>query len=347
MKRTQTKLLKFIGIALTIILIVGTVAISLFGPKLPSNTDEIISTVLASELPELIHGNAGFVNSGDTNIWYETIPPASAPKGTILLFMGISNDAFGWPPSFLTLLTEAGYTVIRYDYRGTGLSDWDNNWQEKPYSLKDLANDAAAILDKENIDQAHLVGVSMGGMVAQEFAIHHPDRTLTLNLLMSSGNIVDETLPSINQEITFDLILAGLKYGILPTERNNVKLHVASRIILQGEAEYAIDVQETAEQVLYNLRNRNGYNLQASQQHQTAVFQSGSRYESLKTLDLPTLIIHGINDPFIPLAHSEKLATTIPNATTLWVENMGHDIPPSLFDAITAALVQNFERNPG
>lgn len=347
MKRLLTRIFKFTGIVLILIMVVMISIIALSGPKLPSDAGDVIASVRQSELPELLQGQTGHVHSGETRIWYESIPPTAPSKGTILLFMGISNDALGWPPSFLTSLVNSGYQVIRYDYRGTGLSDWDNDFEQNPYSLADLALDAVAILDKENIDQAHIVGISMGGMVAQEFAIRHPHRTLTLNLMMSSGNIMDEELPSIAQDITLALIIASGKYGIFPTESNTIKLHIASRMILRGDADYSIDVQETAQQVLYNLRNRNGYNSQASQQHQGAVFRSGSRYEALKTLELPTLIIHGINDPFIPIEHSEKLATTIPNSRTRWFENMGHDLPPDLFDSLTRELILNFERNPG
>lgn len=346
MKRL-TRIFKFGGIALIIVMILAGTALFLSGPKLPDDADETIDSVLRSELPEILQGRTGYVQSGKTNIWYESISPANPAKGTVLLFMGISNDALGWPQSFLTLLTDAGYQVIRFDYRGTGLSDWENDWDQNPYSLADLALDAVAILDREQIDQAHIVGISMGGMIAQEFAINHPDRVLTLTLMMSSGNIVDEELPQISQKVTVALVLAALKYGIFPTERNSIKLHVAARMILRGDADYDIDVRETAQQVLYNLRNRNGYNSEASQQHQEAVFRSGSRYDELRRLEIPTLVIHGLNDPFIPIEHSQKLADTIPDARTKWFENMGHDIPPVLFDSLTRELMGNFERNPG
>ena len=321
--------------------------ISLSGPELPADIDHTIDVLLESELPELIQGNTGYVQSGETSIWYESITPTDSPKGTVLLFMGISNDALGWPQSFIESLVNAGYQVIRYDYRGTGMSDWIDDWAENPYSLEDLAADAAVILDYLGIEQAHLIGVSMGGMVAQEFAINNPQRVLTLNLMMSSGNIVDEEIPPISSDTTFDLIKIALKYGIFPTERNMIKLHVASRIILRGDADYAIDVREVGEGVLYNLRERRGYNPDASQQHQEAVFRSGSRYDELAKIDIPTLVIHGVNDPFIPIEHSEKLAAVIPDARSKWFENMGHDVPSELIDSLITELISNFERNPG
>ena len=327
------------------ILLVAGVILSFSGPQLPDDTDSIINAVMQSELPELLQGETGYVHSGETKIWYESIPPTGPSEGTILLFMGISNDALGWPQNFISSLVDAGYQVIRYDYRGTGLSDWVDDWQQKPYALADLANDAVIILEKEGIEQAHIVGISMGGMVAQEFAINHPHRILTLTLMMSSGDIVDMNLPQISQKVIFDLITVGVKYGIVPTERNTIKLHVAARIILMGDADYDVDVKGIAQQVLYNLRNRNGYNPEASQQHQEAVFRSESRYLKLRKIEVPSLVIHGLNDPFIPIEHGKKLAATIPNSRTLWFENMGHDIPPELTDTIIRELILNFEKN--
>ena len=329
--------------AVFIVALLGAIVLSFLGPTLPADTDAAIDAVMETPLPELLKGDTNFVNTGDTNIWYEAIQPTNASQGTVLLFMGISNDALGWPQTFIAPLVDAGYKVIRFDYRGTGLSDWDKNWKDNPYSLADLANDAAVILDNEGVEQAHIVGISMGGMVAQEFAINHPDKLSTLTLMMSSGNIVDPSLPSISQSVTVELITAAVKYGVLPTERNTVKLHTAARVILRGDAEYDIDVTEIAQQVLYNLRHRNGYNSQASQQHQEAVFRSGSRFSKLRNLDVPSLIIHGINDPFIPIEHSKKLAAAIPNSKTEWYDNMGHDIPPTLIETITSALILNFE----
>jgi pimeloyl-ACP methyl ester carboxylesterase len=339
------KTLIIVGMVFVAILAIATAAIYFSGPQLPTDIDETIDDVLQSDLPEFLKGNTGYIYPKNTTVWYESIGQNSSTKGAILLFMGIANDAFGWPHRFIDLLVDSGYQVIRYDYRGTGMSDWMPDWEQFPYSLADLASDAKLILDKMNIEKVHLVGVSMGGMVAQEFAIHFPKRTLTLTSLMSSGNIVDEDIKGISLKTTFDLIRIGLKYGIFSTERNTIKLHVAARIVLRGDADYDIDVQGTAEQVLYNLRKRNGYNPHVSGQHEEAVRRSGSRYEQLKKLAIPSLIVHGLNDPFVPIDHSKKLASVLPNAKTKWFENMGHDIPPNLYDPLINELIQNFERN--
>ncbi|MDW7776816.1 MAG: alpha/beta hydrolase [Methanosarcinales archaeon] len=121
--------------------------------------------------------------------------PKDSKKGTILLFMGMGSDALMWPQSFVDQLVDSGYQVIRYDYRGTGQSDWVEDWQQNPYSLVDLAKDAQIILDTLNVSKVHLVGLSVGGMVAQEFALENPDKTQTLTIIMSSGDIFDKELP--------------------------------------------------------------------------------------------------------------------------------------------------------
>ena len=339
-------ILKITGIVFIAGVFITGALIYFSGPKLTDDIDKMIDEIIKSDLPELLKGKTGYVQSGDTKIWFESIGQSGMDKGTILLFMGISNDALGWPQGFIDSLVDSGYQVIRFDYRGTGMSDWVEDWRKNPYSLSDLASDAVAILDTLGIKHAHLVGISLGGMVAQEFAINHPERTLTLTSIMSSGNIVDKDLPRISRQTTFNLIKIGLKYSIFPTERKTIKLHVAARIILRGNAIYDIDIKGTAEQVLYNLRKRNGYNPEASQQHHEAVYRSGSRYVRLKELRIPTLIIHGLNDSFIPIEHSKKLASIIPNSRTKWFENMGHDLPPALFSSLIKELITNFESNP-
>ena len=335
-----------VGVLLVAVLVIVTAAIYLSGPKLPEGTEATIDSVLHSELPEFLKGETGYVYPENTSVWFESIGGNRPSKGAVMLFMGIANDAFGWPQGFIDLLVESGYQVIRYDYRGTGMSDWMPDWEKSPYSLKDLASDAKLILDKLNIDKVHLVGVSMGGMVAQEFAIHFPERTLTLANIMSSGDILDDRIKAISTRITFDLIRIGLKYGIFPTERNVIKMHIAARLILRGKADYRIDTKRIAEQVLYNLRKRNGYNPRVSRQHEEAVRRSGSRYEKLKSLKIPSLVIHGRDDPFVPIEHSLKLASVLSNVRTKWFANMGHDIPPGMYSPLVAELIKNYERNP-
>ena len=341
MKKLLIKLLKIFGITLLILLTGFIILIFFTGPKLPDNTDTIIDNVINSKLPEFVKGKSGYVISDNYKIWYESITPKDTTNGAILLFMGMASDALGWPQTFIDKLVNSGYQVIRYDYRGTGLSDWIEDWQQNPYSLADLAKDAKTILDTLKISKAHLIGLSLGGMVAQEFAFENADRTLTLTSIMSSGNIVDKELPKISKSIVFDFTKIAIKYGIFQSEKNTIKLIVSAKVILRGDAQYDIDVKGTAEQVLYNLKKRKGYNPNVSSQHDEAAKLSGSRYDKLKDLKIPVLIIHGINDPLVSIEHSKKLASVIPNSKTKWFNNMGHFLPLNLIDPIIQEIISN------
>lgn len=339
------KTIKIAAIALIIILGASISYIYFSGPKLPPETDKIIQNVIDKPLPEFISGQTGYATNGDIKIWYESLEPKDSARGSVLLIMGISNDALAWPPKFISSLLDKGYRVIRYDHRGCGLSDWLEDWSKKePYNLSDMSNDGLAVLDALSIDEAHFIGVSMGGMIAQQTAIEHPSRVKTLTSVMSSGYIMDPELPELNMNIVKDFVLLFLKYGLFSSEKNAIKLQLASRIILMGDSAYQINTKEISELVLYNLRRRNGFNMRVSEQHNKAVYISGSRYDGLKNLKMPTLIIHGTSDPFVPFEHGEKCAALITHAETLWVEGMGHDIPNIFNHVIINEIIDLFKQ---
>lgn len=340
------KIVKIISVVILVLLGGISTYLYLSGPTLPEETDEIIESVLNNELPEIVNGKTGWATSDGLKIWFESISPKGESKGAILLIMGISNDALGWPQKFIQAFVDSGYQVIRYDHRGTGMSDWVENWDSNnPYSLADMADDGIAVLNSLGIKEANIIGISMGGMIAQSLAINHPDRVGSLTSMMSSGYIEDPVLPKISSSIAWELIKVGLKYGIIGGEKNMIKLHLSSRIILMGDAAYELNIKEISEQVLYNIRKRKGYNSTVSTQHQSAVKLSGSRYEKIKILGKPTLIIHGKSDPFIPIEHGKKCASIIPNADSLWLTAMGHDIPEVLIDTISKKIITNIKQN--
>jgi pimeloyl-ACP methyl ester carboxylesterase len=331
---------------LVVALLVGAaIYVSTWGPTLPPETDETIRRVLQAELPDVIQGQTGYAKSGEVEIWYESIEPKGTPKGTVLLIMGIGNDALAWPGYFIQPIVDAGYRVVRHDHRGTGLSDWIEDWDPAhPYTLDDMARDGIAVLDGLGVGKAHVVGISLGGMIAQQIAISYPDRVVSLTSIMSSGYTQDPELPGLSIEIATEFAKLGIKYGLLGSEKSTIKMFVASQQLLMGDPPYALDVQTISEQVLYNLRVRRGYNPQASQQHTAATLASGSRYEDLARLEVPALIIHGKSDPMIPIAHGEKCAQSIPGAQTLWVEGLGHDMPRIFVDTILNEMFEHFVR---
>lgn len=339
---------KFLTVMLSVLFpLLGIILIYLYwrsGPKLPPETDAIIDEVMNHELPELITGETGFALSDGLNIWYERITPEGTAKGTVLLLMSNGGDALFWPPKFMQAFLTAGYEVIRYDHRGTGMSDWVDNWDRKnPYTIADMAGDATAVLDKLQVQQAHLVGMSLGGMVAQEVAINYLDKVETLTLIMTTGYMGDPELPGMSSRYLVESTLKGLpllKYRLMGGERNLIKEHIAKYISFLGYE--GLDIKETAEMVLYSLRKRRGVNLKGVFQHLTAVTISGSRYEKLRHVNIPTLVIHGTEDPIIPVAHGKKLVEVMPHASGIWVEGLGHGfpLPQALTDDILAHLAR-------
>lgn len=330
----------------TLLIFLAGVSIYIFagGPKLPPETDAIIDDVLNSELPEVVVGETGFASSAGLNIWYESISPQGLPRGTVLLLMGSGGDALIWPPGFVRAFVDAGYQVVRYDQRGTGASDWVEDWdRQNPYSVADMAGDVVAVLDALGIERAHLVGLSMGGMIAQEVAIGYPDRVASLTLMMTSGYVGDPDLP---QGPTTRYLLSSLvkgvpllKYRLIGGEKNLVKERIAKQVSMIGYE--GLDIRETAEVVLYDLRNRRGINTRGAFQHMTAVAVSGSRYEGLRRIDVPTLVIHGTTDQFIPVEHGRKLVEIIPEAKGLWLEGVGHVFPVPDMDALLENILSH------
>jgi pimeloyl-ACP methyl ester carboxylesterase len=336
-------------IGIPLLLIAGLIAIIfLAGPKLPPETDAIIDDVLRGELPELITGRTGYAQSDGRDIWYESIPPSGPARGTVLLLMGMGGDGFLWPPAFLRVFVDAGYRTMRYDHRGTGMSDWFKDWdRHHPYALRDMAGDAVAVLDALGIDSAHLVGLSMGGMIAQEIAIHYPQRVASLTLMMTTGHAGDPDLPGPSSRFFINYVVVGLpllKYRLMGGEKNLIKERVAKTVAALGAE--GVDVREMAELVLYDLRHRRGINGRAILQHWMAINLSGSRYEGLKDVDAPTLVIHGTTDQLLPVEHGRKLATTIPNARGMWLQDVGHVFPPPRPAAVFGAILTHLATAP-
>jgi pimeloyl-ACP methyl ester carboxylesterase len=311
------------------------------GPQLPAETDTIINDVLNSELPEIIVGQTAFASSDGLNIWFESISPAGSPEGTVLLITGMGADALSWPPKFVRAFADAGYQLIRYDHRGTGMSDWVEDWDRKhPYSVADMAADALSVLDALHLPEAHLVGLSLGGMIAQEVAINHPDRVTSLTLMMTSGYIGDPDLPGLTSRYFLESAIKGIplfKYRIMGGERNLIKERVAKQIV--GLGYDGLDIKEIAQVVLYDLRNRRGIHLRGALQHQAAVTVSGSRYEGLRLLNVPALVVHGTADQLIPVEHGKRLVDLIPGAKGLWLEGVGHVLPVPNMDSLIRNII--------
>jgi len=302
------------------------------GPKLPKEIDRIVDEVLSEELPQLITGKTGYVKSDGIQIWYESQMPQSRgfqgnPKGVVLLVMGQGVSAVGGSSELYETLLKAGYQVIRTDHRGLGMSDWLPNWNKKnAYNLSDMAADNIAVLNALGVQKTHLFGISMGGVISQTIAINHPERVNSLISMMSSADAYDPDLPPPPAYITRDMIKLFIRFGLISSEENTMKLMVGICDLLKGEGDNEIDIKQISQSTLYEFRHRNGINHKASEQHGVAVEKTGPLYHGLSTLTIPALIIHGEEDPLLDIAHAKKYAALIPGAKTLWVEGMGHEI---------------------
>ena len=327
-----------------LIIFISIIAFILYsGPRLEDETLRIIDETLNEELPELIKGKTGFVLSNHVKIWYELISPTTPAKGVICLLMSNAADALMWPPSFINRFTSAGFEVLRFDYRGTGQSDWMVNWsKENAYSLYDMATDVKSVIDILDISRVHLFGFSLGGMIAQEVAINYPDRVSSLTLLMTTGDATDSTMNVFSMRHLISSLIRSIpimRYRIIGGERNLIIERILKMKLVLGNNSF--DVKETAQQVLYDLRKRRGINIKAVFQHIRAVAISGSRYDKLKGINIPTLIIHGTNDEIIPLEHGKKLVELIPNAKFIWLDGVGHVFPIPNMDAIITNVIEN------
>ncbi|ATB40120.1 hypothetical protein CYFUS_005568 [Cystobacter fuscus] len=286
------------------------------------------------------------VKSNGIELWTESFGEPGSPP--ILLVMGASAQGILWPEEFIEQLVAGGRYVIRYDHRDTGQSTCFD-FQKNPYTLEDLARDALGVLDAYGIAAAHLVGASLGGMICQLVSIRHPERVLSLTVMMSTP-----LRPGVVE--TFHQAFQGkTPEGALPPPASRaieVQLAAASNpprnreeiIDLQVKMARAMaasappfDEQEcrrTVERMFDRARNP-----VASMNHGFVPSPTQEQAEALKHLRVPTLVIHGTDDPMFPAAHGVAVAERIHGAKLLMLEGMGHDLPRPLFGELSRALL--------
>lgn len=265
----------------------------------------------------------------------------------LLLHMGIGQQWVIWPPDFLDALENVGFQVIVYDHRDVGQSSHFDHLGtpkplsvllgaltrrkvEAPYSLWDMADDAAGLLDALGIESAHTLGISMGGMVAQSLAIRHPNRVRSLCSMMS-------TTGSRRYAIGKPSVLRGLLRRV-PEDEDEAIEHVLRIYSSMAGSRYSPDLQITRKR--FELAAQRGYTPQGFLRHLAAILTSGSRRHLLEQLSLPSLVLHGCDDPLIPIAGGRATAQAIPGARYVAIEGMGHDLPHELYDEISAEVAR-------
>ena len=277
--------------------------------------------------------------SNGLELEYDTFGKAEDPP--ILLIMGLGAQMTMWDESFCTQLAGEGFHVIRYDNRDVGLStrtegaDPDvmaamgGDASSATYRVDDMADDGAGLLDALGIPAAHIVGASMGGMIAQAFAIRHPEKTLSLCSIMSTTG--DRTVGQPNPEA-----IGALLAPPATTRDEAIATSLASGRILSP---FHFDEQKTADRA-GKAFDRAFYPKGMARQL-VAITSSPDRTEALGDVTAPTLVIHGAADPLVTVSGGEATAKAVPGADLLILEEMGHDLPEPLVPQIVAAIAAN------
>jgi pimeloyl-ACP methyl ester carboxylesterase len=251
----------------------------------------------------------------------------------VLLVNGLGSQMTRWPEAFCEKLVERGYRAIRYDNRDTGLSSWPT----ESYTLKDMAQDGIAVLDAAGVRQAHVAGVSMGGMIVQRMALDHPGRVLSMTSIMSTTGAADafKSTPE----------AAAVLNTPPPDPKADFEAFVADRMANArtiGSPAYPWTDQENRARVIAEYSR--AFNPPGVARQMAAVRADGDRTAALRGLRLPVVVLHGADDPLLMKVGGEATAAAIPGAELRIIPGMGHDLPPGLYDtfvdAITAAAAR-------
>ena len=272
-------------------------------------------------------------------------------RPAVLLIMGLGMQLIAWPPALVQALLDAGYRVIRFDNRDAGLSQkfealgkpkmlWTGlkyrlGWRIKPpYSLHDMAADALGVLDALQVDKAHVVGVSMGGMIAQRLALLAPARVLSLSSIMSSSGA--RGLPEASPQVTRVLLSRPAGKGLDAAIDHSVRVFKTI-----GSPGFPMQGDELRDMVAAAAR-RSFYPVGILRQ-MVAVVADGSRADALAGVTAPTLVLHGKADPLVPFACGEDTARRIPGARLVGIDGMGHDLPPGVVDRLLTSLIPHLD----
>jgi pimeloyl-ACP methyl ester carboxylesterase len=264
--------------------------------------------------------------------------------------MGIGAQMILWPEGFCDMLAARGFRVLRFDNRDVGLSSRLDHLGvpgmgatlaralfglsvSAPYSLEEMAEDVVGLLDVTGIDRAHVVGASMGGMIAQTMAITHPHRMRSLVSVMSTtgkpGVLISEPRA-----------LRALFGGVPRTREEAIERHMALFRVVRS-TRYDFDERATAERA--GLCWDRGLNPRGFLRHLGAIGATGDRTARLRFVRVPSLVLHGTVDPLIRPVGGELTADAIPGAKLRWIEGMGHDLPEGAWPLLTELLARHAE----
>ncbi|SIN68624.1 Pimeloyl-ACP methyl ester carboxylesterase [Singulisphaera sp. GP187] len=303
----------------------------------------------------------GKVKANGITIAYEDFGPAGHEAEAMLLIMGNGTQLTAWPIELIEELVRRGYRIVIYDNRDVGLSTKFNEAGAPdtravieaklagkpsmlPYSLDDMAKDAVGLLDALGIAKAHIVGVSMGGMIAQLVAADHPKHTRSLTSIMSTSG---------NPQVPFPANLEALSKMPKPAPEGDQKAMLANAVkaiqILAGPA-YPPDEQRVRDLIVRTMKRSDDRSGMARHNALSALGLYEDRRAKLKTIKAPTVVVHGAGDPLISVEGGKDTAANIPGAELRIIPGMGHDLPiplaKTIADAIVAAAVRAAAAEP-
>ena len=272
-------------------------------------------------------------------------PPDGEP---VLLIMGLGMQLVAWPDELVAELVARGFRVIRFDNRDVGLSDGHDSLGmpgmlapmlrytlhlpvRAPYKLRDMANDAVGVLDALGIPAAHVCGASMGGMIAQQMAVLHPRRVKSLTLVMTTSGARHLPQPSLR-----------IRQALLarPRSKNvaDVVAHLEGLVHTIGSPGYRPEPARLRDRLEASVRR--AYRPAGTARQLLAIVADGDRTPLLRQIRQPTRVIHGADDPLVPPAAGQHLASQIPGATLDLVPGMGHDLPLALLPRLADGIAQ-------
>ena len=285
------------------------------------------------------------ITTNGVTLEYETYgDPANPP---LLLIMGLGAQLTLWPMELVEALVARGYRVIRYDNRDIGLSTKFTQAgvpnvrkvalmrlfglrPKLPYRLTDMAADAIGLLNALGIDKAHIVGASMGGMIAQLVAATYPERTLSLTSIMSTtGNRrVPPARPEAFKALTTPPPANATLDQLIP--------HVTRIARAIGSPAYPAPEDRLAERITRDFKR--SFHPTGSARQLAAIIDDGCRRDRLKNVTAPALVIHGVDDPLIRVEGGRDTAAHITGARLYEIKGMGHDLPLELVDEVADAI---------
>jgi pimeloyl-ACP methyl ester carboxylesterase len=277
---------------------------------------------------------SGLIATNGVELWAESF--GASADGAVVLISGADSPGSRWDLGLVDALVRAGFRVVRFDNRDCGLSTKID--ADELYTIDDMARDVVGLLDALAIDRAHIVGRSMGGMIGQLLALDHAERVRSLALLISSPGMGDDRLPG----PTEDFIEQMAERQLAPPRKTREERISYLVELFRLYAGRAFPFEETRLRAACAAEvDRIWY---PESGHSFAAWSTASRVDRLADIAVPTLIVHGTDDPVVPVAHAHYMAATIPDNDCWIIDGMGHETPAALTPDLATRLLALFSR---